>query len=45
MQEEMQAFVNFVQKDFAERRERNPEGAQNALIRVSPPQLIRMRGR
>jgi len=45
MQDEMQAFVDFVQRDFAEHAMPNPEGAQNALMRISPPRLIRMRPR
>ncbi len=44
MQDEMQAFVDFVQRDIMRRRVRESEGAQNALMRITPPQIIRMRG-
>jgi MerR family transcriptional regulator/heat shock protein HspR len=44
MQEEMQAFVDFVQKLMQERTEREREENQNALVRVAPPQIIRSRG-
>jgi MerR family transcriptional regulator/heat shock protein HspR len=44
MQEEMQAFVDFVQKLMQERTERDREENQNALVRVAPPQIIRSRG-
>jgi len=43
MQDEMQAFVDFLQSDFAARREKAGEGEQNALVHVNPPQIIRMR--
>jgi len=45
MQEEMQAFVDYVQKEFTERSGNHPEGAQNALMRVGPPQIVRSRYR
>ena len=44
MQEEMQAFVDFVQKLMRERTDRDREENQNALVRVAPPQIIRSRG-
>jgi len=34
MQEEMQAFVDYVQKEFCSRSEKDPEGIQNALVRI-----------
>jgi len=43
MQEEMQAFVDYVQKEFLQRSEQQTEGTQNALVRISPPQLVRTR--
>ncbi len=43
MQEEMQAFVDYVQKEFLPRSEHQTEGTQNALVRISPPQLVRTR--
>ena len=43
MQEEMQAFVDYVQKEFLERSEKDREGIQNALVRISPLQMIRAR--
>jgi MerR family transcriptional regulator/heat shock protein HspR len=44
MQNEMQAFVDFVQQDFLVRSEKGRPGAQNALVRVNPPQIVRTRG-
>src|ERR1039457_7024357 len=44
MQEEMQAFVDHVQKEFLDRSEQNREGTQNGLMRVNPLQIIRARG-
>jgi len=44
MQEEMQAFVDFVQKELLKRSEKDREDIQNALMRVAPPQIIRSRG-
>jgi MerR family transcriptional regulator/heat shock protein HspR len=44
MQEEMQAFVDYVQKEFLDRTEQNREGAQNAMVRINPLQMIRSRG-
>ena len=45
MQEEMQAFVGYVQKEFLERSGKQPEGIQNALVRISPPRIVRTRGK
>ena len=44
MQEEMQAFVDYVQKEFLDRTEQSREGAQNAMVRINPLQIIRARG-
>jgi MerR family transcriptional regulator/heat shock protein HspR len=44
MQDEMQAFVDFVQQDFLERSEKARPGTQNALVRITPPQIVRTRG-
>jgi MerR family transcriptional regulator/heat shock protein HspR len=44
MQVEMQAFVEYVQKEFLDRTEQNREGAQNAMVRINPLQMIRSRG-
>jgi MerR family transcriptional regulator, heat shock protein HspR len=43
MQEEMQAFVDYVQKEFVDRSEQNREGIQNAMVRISPLHMIRAR--
>ncbi len=43
MQEEMQAFVEFVQKEVLNRSEEAHERIQNALVRVGPPHLTRTR--
>ena len=43
MQEEMQSFVDYVQKEFLERSGKDREGIQNALVRISPLQMIRTR--
>jgi len=43
MQEEMQAFVDYVQKEFLVRSEQDREGIQNALVRITPLQIIRSR--
>jgi MerR family transcriptional regulator/heat shock protein HspR len=45
MQEEMQAFVEFVQREFQSRSGAVPEGIQNAIVRVGPPYLARTRSR
>ena len=41
MQEEMQAFVNYVQKEFVDRSAQSNEGTQNAMVRIPPVHLIR----
>ncbi len=41
MQREMQAFVDFVQKDLIQRTPEDQSKYQNALVRVAPPALIR----
>jgi len=43
MQEEMQAFVDFVQKELHVRSERDLGRIQNALVRLTPAQMIRAR--
>jgi MerR family transcriptional regulator/heat shock protein HspR len=43
MQEEMQAFVDYVQKEFVDRSEQNREGIQNAMVRIPPLHMIRAR--
>jgi MerR family transcriptional regulator/heat shock protein HspR len=43
MQEEMQAFVEFVQNELLTRTGEDRERLQNALVRVAPPHLIRSR--
>jgi MerR family transcriptional regulator/heat shock protein HspR len=43
MQEEMQAFVEFVQKELLARAGEDRARLQNALVRVAPPHLIRSR--
>jgi MerR family transcriptional regulator/heat shock protein HspR len=43
MQEEMQAFVAFVQKEILNRSPLDQERIQNALVRIAPPYLIRTR--
>lgn len=40
MQREMQAFVEFVRKEFLGRTHEAEERLQNALVRVGPPHLI-----
>ncbi|MEJ2007828.1 MAG: helix-turn-helix transcriptional regulator [Acidobacteriota bacterium] len=42
MQKEMRAFVRFVEKEILNRTGESSEEAQNALVRVIPPYLIRM---
>ncbi|HET7212766.1 MAG TPA: helix-turn-helix transcriptional regulator [Terriglobia bacterium] len=42
MQNEMQAFVKYVEKEIMARVGESHEEAQNALVRVIPPYLIRM---
>jgi len=43
MQKQMEAFVKFVQKEMLGRTNASEEEMQNALVRVVPPYLIRMR--
>jgi MerR family transcriptional regulator/heat shock protein HspR len=43
MQEEMQAFVEYVQKEITPPPLLDQERIQNALVRVAPPYLIRTR--
>jgi len=43
MQEEMQEFVDYVQKEFLERSETDRDKMQNALVRISPLHMIRTR--
>jgi len=40
MQEEMQAFVKFVEKEMFSRTNESNEEIRNALVRVVPPYLI-----
>ncbi len=40
MQEEMQSFVDYVQKEFVDRTAQPRDGAQNALVRISPVQQM-----
>ena len=44
MQEEMQAFVDHVQKEFVQRAVQEHEPPQNALVRINPFQIVRSRG-
>jgi MerR family transcriptional regulator/heat shock protein HspR len=41
MEQEMQAFVDHVQKEFLGRADQLREGNQNAMVRISPLQIIR----
>jgi hypothetical protein len=41
MQEEMQAFVAYVQKEVLNRPPVDQERIQNAMVRIAPPYLIR----
>jgi len=43
MQDEMQTFVEFVQKELLTHVGEDRERLQNALVRVAPPHLIRSR--
>ena len=43
MRREMQEFVKYVEKEVITRTGEPPEEMQNALVRVIPPYLIRMR--
>ncbi len=44
MEEEMQEFVNYVQKELLERSALTREESKNALARINPLHLIRTRG-
>jgi MerR family transcriptional regulator/heat shock protein HspR len=44
MQEEMQAFVDFVQNEYLGRTVRDHVKEQNAIVRVPPPLIVRTRG-
>ena len=41
MQEQMQAFVDYVQREFVGRTGQPGEGSQNAMVRIPPLHLIR----
>ena len=41
MQDEMQAFVDYVQKEFLGRPEIDREKMQHALVRINPLQMMR----
>jgi MerR family transcriptional regulator/heat shock protein HspR len=41
MQEEMQAFVDYVQKEFLNRSQQSREGIQNAMVRIPQVQIMR----
>jgi MerR family transcriptional regulator/heat shock protein HspR len=43
MQDEMQAFVDYIQKEFVGQPELDRDKMQNALVRISPLQMIRTR--
>jgi len=43
MQEEMQAFVDQVQREFLQHPIQPPPEMQNALVRINPVQIIRAR--
>ncbi len=43
MQKQMQAFVDFVQKELLGRPPAERERIENALVRVGPPYLVRTR--
>ena len=43
MESEMQAFVEFVQKELLGRPPEDQAKLQNALVRIAPPYLIRTR--
>jgi MerR family transcriptional regulator, heat shock protein HspR len=43
MEKEMQAFVEFVQKEIFERPPADPERLRTALVRVAPPHMVRSR--
>ena len=41
MEEDMQAFVDYVQKEFVDRAGQSREAIQNAIVRIPPVHLIR----
>jgi len=43
MQEEMQAFVDFVQQEYLARSERDSGAEPHALVRIPSPQIMRTR--
>lgn len=43
MQEEMQAFVDYVQREILPHSMKSTESNSNALVRIGPPQLVRTR--
>src|ERR1019366_8574516 len=43
MEEEMQSFVDFVQREVFQRSEKAGAGSQTALVRIAPPQIVRMK--
>lgn len=43
MQDEMQAFVDSVQKEFGNQLGQNRDPAQNALVRINPLHIVRSR--
>lgn len=45
MQEEMQAFLDHIQKEFLQRAEQGAEVPPDALVRINPLQIMRSRGR
>ena len=45
MEDEMQAFVDYVQKEFLHHSDKDREGTQNALVRISPLQIMRARAK
>ncbi|MGE5326053.1 MAG: MerR family transcriptional regulator, partial [Deltaproteobacteria bacterium] len=43
MQREMQEFVEFVRKEMMGRTEETSARIQNALVRVGPPAIVRLK--
>jgi len=43
MEEEMQSFVDYVQKEFMDRADLDSQKVHNALVRISPLHMIRTR--
>ena len=43
MQREMEAFVEFVRKEMMSRTEETSARIQNALVRVGPPTMVRLK--